>query len=430
MEPGGARLALAGLLLAVLMGAAPAQPSPPSPAPVLGFNMLAGDPIDLGTGLYVRSHDDIVQSGEPAIRFTRTYRNRDARSRAFGIGATHSYDLFLVGDGAAFSAIDLIRDDGGRIRFARTSPGTGLADAVLEHTSTPTEFYRAVLRWNGQGWSMDLRDGSRYRFLGCSGDVRPGQCGMIEYKDASGRMLSIVRDAVGNLVTVTNADGYHLVFTHDRHHRIIRARTGAGRVMTLVDYTYDPAGRLSRVRSYRADVMQTGLDAMRWLFGGVPGAQSGWSSETSEYTYDDSHQLVTIREPGLFIVNEYDSGGRTVRQTINDNLLYRFAYQVDDRRRIREAEVTEPEGDRYRVTFDSEGIPTSKVYDPGTPRETQIVYEREPGTNRPVAMSLRCGVADGSSATRVTLDSRESRELVEARLWQSCGLAGTPVPGR
>lgn len=32
------------------------------------------------------------------IALTRTYRQADSRSRAFGIGASHPYDMFLGGD--------------------------------------------------------------------------------------------------------------------------------------------------------------------------------------------------------------------------------------------------------------------------------------------------------------------------------------------
>src|SRR5262249_38028981 len=205
-----------GLFLEVAVGAT--QPTARGPDPRSGF--VAGDPVDLGTGLYVRSSADIVLPGEPPIWFMRTYVNRDARSRAFGIGGMHSYDSFLVGDSAAFSAIDLVRDDGSQIHFVRTSPGTGLADAVLEHRGTPTEFHRGTLRWNGSGWTIELQNGGRYRFLGCHEAVRPGQCGVIEYRDVRGKMLGITRNPAGDVMSISNADGFGVVFTYDSEHRI------------------------------------------------------------------------------------------------------------------------------------------------------------------------------------------------------------------
>ena len=110
-----------------------------------------GDPVDLFTGLHTREHDDIVLAGAPEIRLTRSYRNRDPASRAFGIGTSHSYDLYLVGDAVAFTYVDLILKDGGRAHYVRTSPGSGYTGAEFLHTSTPSPFFMSRLRWNGQG---------------------------------------------------------------------------------------------------------------------------------------------------------------------------------------------------------------------------------------------------------------------------------------
>src|SRR5262249_57310356 len=156
---------------------------------------------------------------------------------------------------------------------------------------------------------------------------------------------------------------------------------------------------------------------------------AGGSSEISEYSYDEFHQIVTMREPGVFIVNEYDSGGRVTRQIINEREEFRFAYQVEGQR-IRETEVTRPDGFRYRVGFDAGGLPIATTYEPGTPQEARVEYEREPGTHRIVAMSIRCPGASRADVQRSTISPQEDRELAEARLWQSCGLSGTPVPGR
>ena len=388
---------------------------------------MVSDPVDLGTGLYVRSHDDLVQAGTPPIRFTRTYRTRDTRSRAFGIGTSHSYDHFLVGDSVAFSWIEMIRDDGSRIRFTRTSPGQALADAVLEHTTTSTEFFGATLRWTDQGWSMDLRDGSRYRFLACSGNVRPGQCGMYEYRDPAGRLLSLTRDGAGNLMSVSNADGYSAHFTYDRWHRIVRAHTGVGRLTMVVEYEYDAAGRLGRARSYWFDGVQTALNVIQWLTGVGLRGRPGWAIETREYAYDAAHQLVEIREPGALVSNEYDAGGRVVRQVVDIDQVFAFAYRLDDRGQILETEVTQPDGGQYRVTFD-QGIPVATVYSPGSPAETRVVYEREPQSRRVVAIGVRCGAA--GAPRRESLGPGDTPDAVEARLLRACGHAGTPAPAR
>jgi len=55
------------------------------------------------------------------IVLTRTYRQNDSGSRAFGIGSSHSYELFLVGDTNPYTFMDLILPDGERIHFVRTT---------------------------------------------------------------------------------------------------------------------------------------------------------------------------------------------------------------------------------------------------------------------------------------------------------------------
>jgi hypothetical protein len=65
---------------------------------------------------------------------TQTYRQNDSGSRAFGIGSSHSYELFLVGDTNPYTFMDLILPDGGRIHFVRT---TRTATATRSTTPWP-----------------------------------------------------------------------------------------------------------------------------------------------------------------------------------------------------------------------------------------------------------------------------------------------------
>jgi YD repeat-containing protein len=147
---------------------------------------------------------------------------------------------------------------------------------------------------------------------------------MYEYRDPAGRLLSLIRDGAGNLMSLTNADGYSVHFTCDRWHRIVRAYTGVGRLTMLVEYEYDAAGRLGRARSYWFDAGQTGLNIVQWLSGIVLRRRPGWAIETREYAYDAAHRLVEIREPGALVSNEYDAGGRVVRQVVDVDEVFAF----------------------------------------------------------------------------------------------------------
>ena len=65
---------------------------------------------------------------------------------------THDYDLRLwrptVND---YEDVALILPDGARIEYDRIA-GSGVVDLVLEHTSTPTAFYKSRITWNGSGF--------------------------------------------------------------------------------------------------------------------------------------------------------------------------------------------------------------------------------------------------------------------------------------
>ena len=97
---------------------------------------------------------DLVLPDLVPLALTRTYRQDDNRSRAFGIGTTHNYDIFLTGAIGNYTYQELVLADGGRVRFDRISPGTSWGDAVYQSISSPGEFYGAKIVWNGNGWTL------------------------------------------------------------------------------------------------------------------------------------------------------------------------------------------------------------------------------------------------------------------------------------
>jgi hypothetical protein len=168
-----------------------------SPPPSVSGEAFDGDPVNLSTGLYVRTDDDLSVE-DPSLSLTRTYRTRDDRLRPFGIGVSHSYNLYLVGDSETFQWADLVLEDGGRIHFRRISAGRTLVNALYEHRESPTEFYGAHLQWNGGGWNIDLRDGGRYTFSACN--PRGSEfCHLLAKRDAQGNEIALEYDAAGDL---------------------------------------------------------------------------------------------------------------------------------------------------------------------------------------------------------------------------------------
>jgi RHS repeat-associated protein len=113
-----------------LNGTTPAGSAPPpSSASPPGGNSFGSDPVDLSTGLFVMTKTDLALADVLPIALTRTYRQNDSASRAFGIGANHPYNLLLYSENG-YLTISLILPDGGRIRY-QTINGT-ITDFVYD----------------------------------------------------------------------------------------------------------------------------------------------------------------------------------------------------------------------------------------------------------------------------------------------------------
>ena len=146
-----------------------------TPGPALGGKGTGGDPVDLGIGLFILTNTDLQLPDVLPISLQRTYRPNDTVSRSFGIGASHVFDLFLVGTTFPYTYQELILPDGARVHYDRISTGTSYSDAVYEHTASGTAYYKSRISWNGNGWNLDLKDGSRMTFPESFAVSRPQQ---------------------------------------------------------------------------------------------------------------------------------------------------------------------------------------------------------------------------------------------------------------
>jgi YD repeat-containing protein len=328
------------------------------------------DPVDLGTGLYIRSNTDLDLKDSIPIQFTRVYRNADPRSRAFGVGTSNSYEMFIVGDSAKFSYVELILADGSRLHYNRISPGQDFASAVFEDTNDPTEFYRSRIRWNGNGWTVELQDGSSYKLRACNGNSKPGQCGVVEFRNAKGEVLQVVRERNGNVSRIVSPTGKWVGLTYDSQDRIARADDSLGR---SVQYSYDDEGRLVKV------LMATG--------------------KVFTYRYDSQNRMTGAWEGPERILNSY-AGDRCVRQTWWHNgkpHLFLFKYASTPQGQIRETDVKEPNGTLRRVMFDANGYQTRDTYIPITGEPLSIRFNRNSSTNNLNTITVTCS---GRNATR------------------------------
>lgn len=326
----------------------PNQPTPPGGC--------AGDPVDCSTGLFLDASTDLFIADVIPLKVARSYRSRDARSRAFGIGANLSYDFFLVGDTSPWTYQDLILPDGGRIHYRRTSPGTSFTDAVYSHTTTATKYFGSTIR-RGNGscyWQLDMKNGARICFPESAGSANARAAAATSIRDRYGNVLTLERDGNSNLQRITSPSGRYLQFAYDPHNRITQASDNIGRV---VKYEYDTEGHLAKATD--------------------PDGKS------KAYTYDQKHNMLTVQDArgNSMVTNVYDVNSRISKQTYADGSTNLFAHELDSSGKVTRTDITDERGIITRMLFNSQGYTTSVTRAYGRPEQQVVTIERDPATN-------------------------------------------------
>ncbi len=151
----------------------------------------------------------------------------------------------------------------------RTSPGTGYTDAVMEHTGTPTAFYKSKLTWNTTrpGWDLTFRDGTVYQFTTMG---------------SPGPFLVGIRDRLGNQLTLTRAGSYN--------QRIGRITSPSGR---WVEFTYvSPTNdAVAQIQDHSGRTVSYTYDGLRLFRVTDP------AGGQTEYTWDTpTNRLLTLKD--------------------------------------------------------------------------------------------------------------------------------------
>ena len=194
--------------------------------------------------MFVLRQTDLFISDDTPLSLTRTYRPWDSQSRAFGPGTNHPFDICPTGTRFPYTYMDLNLEDGHQIHFRRISKGTGYSDAVFGHDKTSSEFYGAQIAWNGNGWTLDFRDGRRVLFPEAYYGKTFAQGAPFEMQAADGRRIQLKRDEKRNLEQVISPSGHTITFKYDDKDRIIEANDDAG---NFRKYSYDSSGYLETV---------------------------------------------------------------------------------------------------------------------------------------------------------------------------------------
>jgi hypothetical protein len=326
----------------------------PAPAQVRALGLPPGyqpvhqGHVDLATGLYIREDEDLVLSESPSFVWRRVYLSRDRIARHLGIGTTHNGEWYLIGDLNNLQRASLIREDGGRIVFDRTSGGSSYLNAMFVHTATATAFYGARLGWVGGRWALRFGNGALAIFQSCGPDPRE-VCSLLSLRAPGGRVVEFKRDDQRVLRTIDTGT-QTATFEYDQK-RIVRASDGRHNAL----YSYDRAGRLVRAT----------LDGT-----------------TRSYSYGSRDEMVLIQEPGRSVENAYDDDLRLTRQVVrrpgHADYVQVFAYKVEGNR-ILETAVIESDGTRKVYRWNDERQEDLVMYESEGDSPLMVQYGRAVG---------------------------------------------------
>lgn len=270
---------------------------------------------DLSLGLFVQRKMDFILDDEYPLRFTRVYTIGDDRSRAFGVGASDSLDMFLVGQMGSY--VDLCLEDGARIHFVHQLGKPGQLDTYLEPGAWSGPYIRTKFEFDGKIWRLKRNDGWTFFFRYHPEWLLQYVTVLTAFSDPAGHEYKMERDKFGDLLSITAPSGKWLHFDNDALHRVQRIASSLGRT---VQYEYDSGGRLVRATNSEGHV--------------------------DTYTYDEKAEMLTAGHGNnsAVVTNAYSNDGYIKSQTVADSGKFEFSYLRGSRNVIQESSITDPHG--------------------------------------------------------------------------------------
>jgi len=286
-----------------------------------------------GIPSFIMSHTDFTFAGHPSFPFVRKYRVQDDVSRAFGIGASDTFDIFPSGENRTFASMQLIEADGSPVEYTRVSRGTSWTDARLragQYMSNP--FSLSTIEWQGRGWDLTTVDGWIYHFP-ASWPGRTWQQGALTgIRSATGEGFAVQRDSKSNLHVLRTTDGESIEFTCDAKDRVVAAKASSGR---QVFYEYDEGGRLTHMRDN-----QDGEEF---------------------YDYDAMNRLTSVLDAQHkpLLVNTYGLIGEVLTQTLADGRKLTYDSKFKESRLLDYFKLTLPDGYTIEWELTRDGLTRS-----------------------------------------------------------------------
>jgi YD repeat-containing protein len=285
--------------------------------------------VDLHTGRFILRQTDLFVQDVMPLALTRTYIVWDNHSRAFGVGGNHPYDIAPTGDHFPYTFTNLNLEDWYQVYMPRASKGTGYADAAFRHTETSSEFYGAMMAWNGNGWTLAFRDGRKFIFPDSYQAKTYAQGAPTEMDDGHGHRIELRRDKARNLTELVSPAGHSISLQYDSSDRIVEASDDAGHV---------------RQYAYAGGQVKTVSDGTHVLY----------QFEYQRLMNDAEHDpwlltAVTDGDGKVLLRNQY-LWGRVAEQTLADGQSYRYEYMLRGVE-VLQATLTLPSGQKKIFSF-------------------------------------------------------------------------------
>lgn len=286
--------------------------------------------VNLSNGNFKVRQTDLFVPDIMPLSLTRTSDAWTPQSRAFGVGTNHPYDICPTGTRLPYTYMNLNLEDGYEVYMPRISKGTGYADAVFRHDKSSSEFYGAQISWNGNGWTLVLRDGRKIYFPEAYYAKNFAQGAATEMVDAQGHRTQLKRNQARNLEQLISPSGHTITFKYDNADRIVEAKDDAGHVRK---YSYDASGHLDTVSDeahvlyrfeYQRLLKEPGYDP--WLLTAV--LDGDWK---------------------VLLQNKY-LWGLVSEQKLASGEIYRYEYRYQGREVI-QTSVTLPAGEKKTFFF-------------------------------------------------------------------------------
>ncbi len=248
------------------------------------------DPVNLCNGNYINEQTDLKLGGRYIIEFKRFYNSLSNESGPLGIGWTHNYNVRVKEDAENNRILVRYGDgsDGSFVQVEDIYLGEHGESGILERIP------------DGEGYILREDDSFYQKFDGNGYLISLGDC------DGDKTFISYETDQDGNrrLKSVKTKSGsafYLEYYAEGDNSGLIKTLTDhSGRA---VSYVYEN-GRL--VENTKAD-------------GGI-----------RRYSYSENGKISDITDPNgvTFLKNEFDSQGRTIRQSFPDQS--EMTYEYDD----------------------------------------------------------------------------------------------------